>query len=290
MKTICVKTNNFKAIHYLLENLKQLDLNDVDWSMHKFKVYHNIFIHYKGDDLSLFLSTISEILSSLVVENYEDIITKKILQHEYFYFDVIERNEIFEKIKDNSYFDSEGFINKKHILFNRFYDFLTNEQKLYLKGFITFRLKDYSNELEKQVDIAVNQYLIEKEYLEFVSLLKMYVNSEISNIDTVHLIYNADEPILLDKNKNIIKTDINSTGAKYLSDITFSSCDMILNTLLNLIPKKIYIHLINEEDDFINTLKLIFDNRIQICTNCDICRLYKKNLTTTFVQNIKKND
>ena len=126
--------------------------------------------------------------------------------------------------------------------------------------------ENYSHELEKQVDIAVNQYLVEKEYLEFVSLLKMYVNSESSTIDIVHLIYDTTNPTLLDKNKKIIKTDINLSNAKYLSDISFSSCDMILNTLLNLLPKKIYIHLKNQDDDeFINTLKLIFDDRVHLC-------------------------
>jgi hypothetical protein len=84
----------------------------------------------------------------------------------------------------------------------------------------------------------------------------------------VHLIYNAGSPTLLDENKKIIKTDCNILNAKYLSDITFSDCDIALNTLLNLIPKKIYLHLIdNKIDEFITTLKLIFENRIVLCTD-----------------------
>jgi len=38
-----------------------------------------------------------------------------------------------------------------------------------------------------------------------------------------------------------------------------------------------YIHLIDIEDEFINTLKLIFDNRVCICKDCNICTIYKKN-------------
>ena len=65
---------------------------------------------------------------------------------------------------------------------------------------------------------------------------------------------------------------------KYLSDISFSNNDYVLNTLLNLIPKKIYIHLIdNNTDEFINTVKLIFENRVKICSDCSICKLYKKS-------------
>ena len=130
--------------------------------------------------------------------------------------------------------------------------------------------------MQTQIDSAVNQYLIEKEYNEFVSLLKLYINTEPCQIDYVHLIYKDNSPILLDQSKNIIKADSNILNAKYLSDISFSNSDIALNTLLNIVPKKIYIHLIDKEaDEFITTLKLIFENRVIICTDCNICRIYK---------------
>lgn len=277
MKFISIKTNNIKAINYLLENLKNLELDDVYLLCHKFKVFNNIIIYYKGTDTSFFLSSVSDILVDLVFDVFQKNIIEKILNHEYFYFDNIERKEILNKTENIVLKDTEIFLENRKLLFNIFYDFLLSNNKLYLSGFITFRLKEYINNLQKNLDESINQYLIEKEYLEFVSLLNMYVNSECSTIDVVHLIYNSSNPILLDTNKKIIKTDINLTNAKYLSDISFSSCDIVLNALLNMLPKRIYIHLTNVEDDeFINTLKLIFDSRVQICNDCDICRIYKK--------------
>ena len=130
--------------------------------------------------------------------------------------------------------------------------------------------------LEDVVDEAVNFYIVEKEYLEFVSLLKLYISSQGSNIDVIHLIYSDENSILLDSNKNIIPFSEDLLKTKYLSDISFSKNDYILNTLLNLLPKKIYIHIIhNYIDEFINTLSLIFENRVVICEDCDICKLYK---------------
>ena len=145
-----------------------------------------------------------------------------------------------------------------------------------MTGFIKFRLTDYYNVLEELVDEAVNIYIVEKEYLEFVSLLKLYISSQNSNIDVIHLIYSDENSILLNKNKNIIPFSEDLLKTKYLSDISFSKNDYILNTLLNLLPKKIYIHIIhNYIDEFINTLSLIFENRVVICKDCDICELYK---------------
>ena len=142
--------------------------------------------------------------------------------------------------------------------------------------------------LEDVVDEAVNSFVVEKEYLEFISLLKMYVNSQNSNCDVVHLIYNNNNSTLLDKDKNQINVSDDIFKAKYLSDISFSSNDYALNTLLTLVPEKIYIHLIdNCIDEFIHTISLIFENRVEICTDCSICKIYKNNpinLKKTFIK------
>lgn len=76
----------------------------------------------------------------------------------------------------------------------------------------------------------------------------------------------------------LIDVDKNALSAKYLSDISFSNNDYVLNTLLNLLPHKIYLHLASSSNnlDFINTLQLIFEGRIELCDDCNICNLYKK--------------
>ena len=135
-----------------------------------------------------------------------------------------------------------------------------------LEGFVNFRLQNYIKNLDYVIDISVNKFLIEKEYSEFINILRLYVSMSPFNSPLVHLIYCNSESVLLDGNKNIIPMNENMNNAKYLSDITFSTNDYSLNTLLSLNPKKLIVHLIDKkEDEFINTLKNIFENRIQIC-------------------------
>ena len=265
MKTICIKTNNQDSIDYLLKNLNNIDLEGITISFHKFKIFNNIFIHYKGNKLVLLLTELANILSTLIIDEYEPTIEKSIFLHNFFYFDNIEKKEILKRISKET-FDSKSYSNRKIILFNTFFEFLNHEHTIiYLKGFITFRLQKYRDELSSQIESIINEYIVEKEYDEFVSLLNLYVNSEESKIDCVHLIYKNQEPILLDQNHKQIETDANLLNAKYLSDITFSSADVVFNTLLNIIPKKIYIHLNNsEKDEFINTLELVFENRVYL--------------------------
>ncbi len=106
MKTICIKTNNEIAKKYLLENLKHVHLDNIHVSCHKFKIFNNVFIHYEGNNIELFLSSISIILSSLVFDIYENIITQNILFREYFYFEKLEQDEILKNIEQISMEDT----------------------------------------------------------------------------------------------------------------------------------------------------------------------------------------
>lgn len=286
MKSVCIKTNNSNLLNYLLNELDYIEIEPVYISSNEFKNYKNIIVHYRGNDDKKFIHEISCILSCLVIDELEETFLKKIILKNYFYFNYNERKHILDMCFDifaddfNTYFDK-----KYNCLINDFENYLTTNKSIILTGFINFRIKDYMSIIENAVDEAVNSFIIEKEYLEFVSLLKMYINSQSCNCKIVHLIYNSENSILLDENKNIIDISDDIFKAKYLSDITFSSNDYALNSLLTLIPKKIYIHLIdNVVDEFIHTLGLIFEDRVEICTDCNICKLYKNNKIKTTIK------
>ncbi len=278
MKSLCIKTNDSDLINYLLNEFKNIDLKDVCFSENEFKLYKNVIIHYLGNDESLFLSKLSSILCFLVIDELEEIFLKRLISQNYFYFDHNEKNKILAICFDIMADDFSKLFDKKFkILFDIFYSFLSDHTSIVLNGFINFRLKDYFSFLDEIVNEAVNHFVIEKEYLEFISLVKLYINSQNSTCDIVHIIYSSSESLLLDENKNAIIVNDDIFKAKILSDISFSSNDYILNSLLTLLPKKVYIHLVdNFMDDFINTLQLVFENRVSLCTDCNICQLYKK--------------
>lgn len=283
MKSLCIKTNHSNLLNYLLNELKNIELKNICFSENEFKIYKNIIIHYHGNDESLFLSKISSILSLLVIDELEEILLKRSIIHNYFYFNHKEREEIlsncFELMTDDF---SNIFDQKFKILHTIFYDFLSSHKSIILDGFINFRLKDYLSLLDEFVNSAVNYFVIEKEYLEFISLLKLYINSQNYGCELVHIVFSSRESILLDENKNIIIVNDEIFKAKILSDISFSLNDYILNSLLTLLPKKIYIHLIDGYmDEFVNTLQLVFENKVNLCTDCNICNLYK-NATIPF--------
>ena len=283
MKSICIKTNNTEIIDYLLKSAEKLNIENIYISIKKFKHFNNFIIHYIGTEYIKFNTFLSNLLTKIVIEFYEENILNQSINLNFFYFDLSEKNKIIKNAK-NLLNEEKNYYSKYDILNNELYIKIANSHSLYLQAFIDFNLNDYTNFLNTQLDLAVNKFLIDKEYVEFVNILKLYIKSEAENskIEHLHLIYKNKNSIIIDDDKNIVSCNDNIKKSKYVSDITFSANDYALNTLLSLVPKKITIHLVdNYPDEFINTLLLIFQDKIKICEDCDICNMYRiKNAKT----------
>ncbi|MDO4381865.1 MAG: putative sporulation protein YtxC [Clostridia bacterium] len=276
MKSFCIKTNNNAILEYLLDKLDYLELEEVRYSKNKFKIYSNIIVHYIGEKISFFDEKLSSIITDTILKFYKEKMIKKIINFDYFYFEEYEKKIIIQNcceiIESSEY---EQISKEKEYIHEAVLQYVIENKSMILEGFVNFRIKEYIKYLDSIVDIAVNKYIIEKEYNEFISLLRMYINSKKSNIKNLHLIYGKSELTILDENKNIVPLCKEIYNAKFLSDIIFSENDYALNTLLTLLPQRIEIHLLDSEDEFIKTVKLIFEDRVYICRECNICRTYK---------------
>ena len=276
MKSLCIKTNNTKILNYLLNRIKEIDFKDLIYSQNKFKIYNNIIVHYNGNNITSFYNFLCNLINELIIKFYEEKIIKQLINYNYFYFEEYEKIKIFQNsLKIIQLDENKEYIDINLKTIKEIKKYIKDNKTINLDGFIYFRIKHYFNYLDNIVDTAVSQFVIEKEYTEFISLLRIYVETRKTDYNLLHLIYINRESILIDENKSIVSVTENIYNAKYLSDISFSSNDVALNTLLTLLPKKLEIHLIDEEDEFINTLKLIFQDRIAICRDCNICKTYK---------------
>lgn len=274
MISICLKSNNISSLKSIENYLDNTTFPEIYYSRKKFKHFNNIIIHYKGHDEKHFYKVFSNILSKYIVDCYEKYFVKQQLTFDFFYFSPQDKKKIQDSVIESMNLES-NVAKKMDILENCITEYFSKTSSCNLDGFINFRLYNYKNFINLILEAVINDYVLQKEYAEYVTLLQEYINMQTPQTETIHLIYNNDTKILLDESKNIIA---NTTNPQiYLSDISFSSNDFILNSLLNLLPYKIFIHLGTDEDNFIKFLKLIFKDRFIICNNCAICSLYFSN-------------
>lgn len=278
MKSLCIKTNNEDMLDFLNDSLLKLNLQDFYVTRSKFKIYKNIIIHYLGENASIFYDNISSILTDTIIAFYEKKLLKRILGYNYFYFDASEKKNMIDIAED---FIENDLISKEdnfYSIYSAISDYIKENKSIVLDGFVNFRLYNYMKNLDYIIDFAVNKYITDKEYMEFINMLKLYVAFTPPKLPLIHLIFLGNECVLLDKDKKIVPITDENLNAKYLSDITFTKNDYALNTLLNLTPKKIIIHLVDKHpDEVINTIKLIFEERYEICSSCELCTIYKMN-------------
>lgn len=273
MKTFCIKTNNQKAITFINKQLEKIKLDNIFVSNASFALYKNIIIHYKGEQPQKFTSSISKILTECIILLYEKKLILSLINKNYFYFSDYEREKIYEHYLEHSN-ENNYLHNKKKLIKSAVSTYLNDNNKMVLDGFVMFRLNNCITLLDEMVDLSVNSFLLEKEYIEFICLLKVYIESKFPTLELVHFIYHNDNCLLLDQYLNVIPVNKDIDDIRYLSDISFCDNDYFLSTLLHISPQKLIIHCNDEGNDFVNTLKLIFSDRVESCSECGICSLF----------------
>ncbi len=281
MISICIKENNLDVQNFIIASLNKCSFPEISYIQKQFKIYKNLIIHYSGEESKKFYSSISRIIVKSILKIYEPIIIKKMIDHDYFYFTEEEINIIMDEYKLLSKKKDRKI--KENLLTSVIEEYISNNKSIFLEGFTRFRLYKYQNYISFKLQEAINQFVVDKEFFEFVNLLKSYVESKIPDDVVINLIYVNSKARLLSEDGSNIRLE--SFSSIYLSDISFSNNDYVLNTLVGILPKKIIIHTLSADDQFIKTIKLIFTNKVFNCNGCKLCNSYNLNKE----QKIKKN-
>ncbi|WP_282937080.1 putative sporulation protein YtxC [Paenibacillus sp. RC67] len=162
---------------------------------------------------------------------------------------------------------------RKQMIAQAISTFLQEYTDLNLQGFLKFRLQDYMGELREVVEYAIDEFLMDQQYQEFISLLKYFVYIQEAKIPTAHLIHKGgNEFTLLNDRMEPIdtsQTDATLTVEMIEKDINFE--DVIVSTLISVSPRQICIHTRDPEVQVIKTITQIFENRVELCEYCRLC-------------------
>lgn len=140
----------------------------------------------------------------------------------------------------------------------------SDEKELVLEGFMRFRMKDYIDKWEALLKQNVDEFVMEKEYKEFIGVLRYFVMLREPKNVTVHLRYSErDGYELSDAQKNKIQDEsLKNTSTKIKEKMTRE--DIVLSSLINISPEKIVIHNSNDisEKRLLLTIKNVFLDRV----------------------------
>jgi len=236
---------------------------------------------YKEEDIPVvFKQYIAYALADLILSHWEQLILKQILRENYYFFGSEEQKAIYclalEYINKGKSLDTENLcrVRRKSKILKKLLEFLGYHNQIIIEGFIRFRLKEYIKGLQEAVDKAVDDYLLEKEYAEFIQLLQYFIEIQKSRINLIHIVvYSGGIFKLYNEQKEIIKSDSLEEIFSNPVQCEINYEDILFSILISLAPRQIIFHTGggNNVRVLLNTLKKVFCGRVQECMGCDLC-------------------
>lgn len=235
----------------------------------------NIFKHYLADTIS-----------DIILNHWEDILLKDIIKENYYYFGEDEKDLIYNYALQHINRDGQNsrdtlyWLSRKSRILQKVLDFLRHNNRIIIEGFIRFRLKEYIGELREAADKAVDDFLIEREYREFVQLLKYFVDIQESKIESVHVLIRGGGVFkLYDGSMRPVRSDYLEGYIIDLADNEINYEDLLISALITIAPKEITLHYKGNNGMIatLDTIKNVFAGRIKECTGCKLCTSTLKN-------------
>lgn len=223
---------------------------------------------------------VANALSDIIVEKWEEALIRKIIRGTYRYFSREEQETIVKYSGRNLAGDGPEEnrqrykLNRKAQVLHRLRDYLDTANELIMEGFVTFRLRDYVEEVEDAVDRAVDDFLMEREYREFIRLLKYFVDVQEPRMDQVHVLIRPGGAFkLVDESGTAIQSEYLEEFVVEMVEGDVNYDDLLISALITLAPQQVTLHVRHdgEWDESIETIKGVFGDRVSICQGCPVC-------------------
>ncbi|MGF7186922.1 putative sporulation protein YtxC [Desulfitispora alkaliphila] len=244
------------------------------------------FNNYEVDSnrlkLNMLQSKMASLITDVIINYWEFRFVEQIVRTQYYFFTPEEKEEILNNSRKilESGLETRGIKTvygkrKREKIMNKVEEYLVTEDEINIKGFVTFRLRDYMRELQEVVDTAVDEFMMEKEYNEFIRLLRYFVDIQEPKLDIVHVVINPDSSFMLydEVGEELSSTYLESFFMEMAeTDVNYD--DLLISALITIAPKQIELHFKEKyiETEATKTVEHVFGNRVEKCLNCNKCQ------------------
>lgn len=230
---------------------------------------------------NLLKNYVATILAEMIVTHEEKKLIKRIVDHNYYYFNDSERETIYRNalnlLESTSVLEpSFNFTTRRQNISLKILEYLDTHHELVVEGFINFRLKEYRDKLTELVEKAVDDFMMEIEYKEFISVLRYFVDVQDSRVEEVHVVIDKGGKyrILDSKGKAVGSQYLDNFASQCSGEINYE--DLLITALITIAPYNIILHNapVNASGgvgSIVETIKNVFEGRVVVCSGCEFC-------------------
>jgi len=223
----------------------------------------------------VFKDQIAGVVADLITSKWKDKLLKDIIRNNYYYFDDEEKGTIYNYAQKKINYNEKSREKDRLWILRRLTEYLNFNSNLVIDGFIRFRLKEYVNDLYEVADQAVDDFLSEREYKEFIQLLRYFVEIQDPRAELVNVVIRPSGVFqLYDEVGRVINSDYLKDFMVEFAENEINYEDLLISALITISPKKIMVHTGN--GDFpagtLETIRQVFADRVSQCQGCSMCR------------------
>lgn len=251
-----------------------------------FQLKHDYQNPYEEDNKKNFTKYLAKNITDFILNFWENKLIKNIINEEYFFFSLQEKEKIYQRSMEIAKIGNPNRtktlvydLNRQSKIYNRIIEYLEYSNEINIEGFINFRLKDYIKELNDAVNYAVDEHMLEREYNEFIRLLKYFVDLQEPQLPLVHLVVNESGKYLLyDDQQKEVSNQYMDDFFNEITDVSIDQEDLLISALITIAPSKIHLHFPHENpisDETIMTIEQVFTDAVEFCYGCTWCNNIK---------------
>lgn len=234
------------------------------------------------DVIYIFKHQISEMLAEHILNHWEEkVVWKEIMRH-YKRCNAQDRKVIFKKsgelLKRCNNNDSMNLLlnyGRKNKIAHRVLEYIDENNFIIIEGLITFYLPEYLKDVRFAVEMAFEEMRSEKEYNEFVRLLRHFVDTQPPRTYEVNLMIDKEHGFTLWDGSGTTIEDSYINGF-FDEDILLEEVnldDVLISILITIAPRWIIMHNTagSVETESVLMIKEVFKDRFKVCRGCERC-------------------
>jgi putative sporulation protein YtxC len=216
------------------------------------------------------LILLSDVLHSFLLEEKTLHVIEQIIIGKFFYSEREEIEAIIEiasSIIEGEREERGGmlFSKEKQLIKEGLQSILEGKVSFSFDSFTTFRLKSFQHTLEKYALRAIDEYKLEQDYQNFISMLRDCLHGQDSKLPGLHLVNRDGFQFYDHKFSRLDRQKINSLiDRQLLAKSSLFLDTVILAPLLSIAPKSLYIYTDYKEEGLIQTMARIFEERATV--------------------------
>lgn len=203
-----------------------------------------------------------------------------ILKEQYYYEDEDEQQQILDIIQsilEGNREDLESLIHDESMneQMEKAVSLLFEEQTSFsFDSFVRFRMRPFMEQLEKYVEISIDEYKLEQEYQMFIQTLRQFLSERNPKIQQLHLLMGEGTSFYDDKYKEISRSElVRMMDRRLLSNHPVYVDSVTIAPLLSIAPAVIYLYTNERDQPLIRTIENIFEERVKFMSFTDFYKV-----------------